>query len=161
MKYLYKANDKNYTWWNIKTKQMIFEMYIRWNMYTNQMTVKNYTSWNIKTKPITLETYAKRCRKLHLKMSTLPTCSDGWNWGVAHCMKVLGAVLLLPVKWPRLSGAIGAGLQRRHIACGSQCHMKPIADEISIHKSSSSWNLYQIKYYFKPVQYMKYTSKLY
>ena len=149
MKYLYKPNDKSYTWWNIKTKQMIFEMYIRWNIHTNQMTVKNYTSWNIKTKPITLETYAKRCRKLHLKMSTLPTCSR------------LGTMLLLPIKWLRLTGAIGAGLQRRHIACGSWCHMKPIKDEISIHKSSSSWNLYQIKYYFKPVQYMKYTSKLY
>ena len=38
----------------------------------------------------------------------------------------LGAMLLLPVKWPRLTGAIGTGLQRRHIACGGQCHMKPI-----------------------------------
>ena len=32
--------------------------------------------------------------------------------------KGLGAVLLLPVKWLRLTGAIGTGLQRRHIACG-------------------------------------------
>ena len=45
----------------------------------------------------------------------------------------LGAVLLLPVKWPRLTGAIGTGLRRRHIACGSQCHMKPIPDEMFIH----------------------------
>ena len=34
----------------------------------------------------------------------------------------LGAVLLLPIKWPRLTGAIGTGLQRRHIACGGMLH---------------------------------------
>ena len=47
----------------------------------------------------------------------------------------LGAVLLFPVKWPRLTGAIGTGLQRRHIACDSRCHMKPIPDEMFIHKA--------------------------
>ena len=46
----------------------------------------------------------------------------------------LGAMLLLPVKWPRLTGAIGTGLQRRHIACGGRHHMKPIPDEMFIHK---------------------------
>ena len=56
-----------------------FEMCTRWNIYTNQMKIKNYTSWNIETKPMTLETYTSRCRKLHLKLSTLPTCSNGWN----------------------------------------------------------------------------------
>ena len=44
--------------------------------------------------------------------------------------KCLGAMLLLPVKWPRLTGAIGTGLWRRHIACGGHC---------------VTWNLYQMK----------------
>ena len=48
--------------------------------------------------------------------------------------KGLGAMLLLPVKWPRLTGAIGTGLQMRQIACDGQRHMKPIPDEIFIHK---------------------------
>ena len=69
----------------------IFAMYARWNIYTNQMKVKNYTSWNIETKPMTLLTYTSRCSKLYLKLSTLPTCSNGWNQGVAHCMKVWGS----------------------------------------------------------------------
>ena len=119
----------------------IFALYTRWNIYTNQMKVKNYTSWNIKTKPMILVTYTSRCRKLHLKLSTLPMCSDGWNWEVVHCTKVWGPMLLLPVKWPRLTGAIGTGLQRRHIACHGQCHMKPIADEMFIHKANLWWNL--------------------
>ena len=68
----------------------MFAMYTRWNIYTNQMKVKNYTSWNIETKPMTLVTKTSRCRKLHLKLSTLATCSNGWNWGVAHCTKVWG-----------------------------------------------------------------------
>ena len=55
----------------------IFAMYTRWNIYTNQMKVKNYTSCNIHTKPMTLVTYTSRCRKLHLKLSTLPMCSNG------------------------------------------------------------------------------------
>ena len=75
----------------------IFAMYTRWNIYTNQMKVKNYTSWNIETKPMTLCTYTSRCRKLHLKLSTLPTCSDGWNWGVAHCTKVWGPCYFSPL----------------------------------------------------------------
>ena len=48
----------------------------------------------------------------------------------------LGAVLLLPVKYPRLTGAIGASLQRRHIVCGGQHHMKPIPDEMSIYTAN-------------------------
>ena len=48
----------------------------------------------------------------------------------------LGAVLLLPIKWPRLTGAIGTGLRRRHIACGGRCHRKPIPDEMFIHKGN-------------------------
>ena len=55
--------------------------------------------------------------------------------------KGLGAVLLLPVKWPRLTGAIGTSLQRRHIACGGRRHMKPIPDEMFIHKANLQWNL--------------------
>ena len=53
----------------------------------------------------------------------------------------LGAVLLLPVKWLTLTGAIGTGLWRRHIACGSLCHMKPIPDEMFIHMANLKWNL--------------------
>ena len=75
----------------------MFAMYTRWNIYTNQMKVKNYTSWNIETKPMTLITYTSRCRKLHWKLSTLPTCSDGWNWGVAHCTKVWGPCYFCPL----------------------------------------------------------------
>ena len=119
----------------------IFAIYTRWNIYTNQMKVTNYTSWNIETKPMTLVTYTSRCRKLHLKLSTLPICSNGWNRGVAHCYEGLGAVLLLPVKWPRLTGAIGTGLRRRHIACDTSHHMKPIPHEMFIHKSNLHWNL--------------------
>ena len=37
----------------------------------------------------------------------------------------LGAVLPLPVKWPRLTGAIGASLQRRHTTCDAWRHIKP------------------------------------
>ena len=81
----------------------IFAIYIRWNIYTNQMKVTNYTSWNIETKLMTLVTYTSRCRKLHLKLSTLPTCSDGWNWGVAHCMKVWGPCCFSPLSgWDSL-----------------------------------------------------------
>ena len=115
----------------------IFALYTRWNIYTNQMKVQNYTSWNIKTKPMTLVTYISRCRKLHLKLLTFPTCSDGWNQGVRRSR----GMLLLPIKWPRLTGAIGTGLQRRHIACGSRCHMKPIQDGMFIHKVNLQWNL--------------------
>ena len=75
----------------------IFAMYTRWNIYTDQMKVKNYTSWNIETKPMTLITYTSRCRKLHLKLSTLPTCSNGWNRGVAHCTKVWGPCYFSPL----------------------------------------------------------------
>ena len=75
----------------------MFAMYTRWNIYTNQKKVKNYTSWNIKTKPMTLITYTSRCRKLHLKLLTLPTCSNGWNWGVAHCRKVWGPCYFSPL----------------------------------------------------------------
>ena len=53
----------------------------------------------------------------------------------------LGAILLLPIKWPRLTGAIGTSLRRRHIACGSWRHMKPIPDDMFIHKVNLWWNL--------------------
>ena len=79
--------------WNI----YISAMYTRWNIYTNQMKVKNYTSWNIETKPMTLLTYTSRCSKLYLKLSTLPMCSDGWNRGVAHCMKFWGPCYFAPL----------------------------------------------------------------
>ena len=48
----------------------------------------------------------------------------------------LGAMLLLPIKWPRLTGTIGTDLQRRHIACGGQHHIKPIPDEMFIQKAN-------------------------
>ena len=90
---------------------------------------------------MTLVTYTSRCRKLHLKLSTLPMCSNGWNWGGNTLYEGLGAVLLLPVKWLRLTGAIGTGLWMRHIPCGGRCHMKPIPDEMFIHKANLRWNL--------------------
>ena len=81
----------------------IFAIYTRWNIYTNQMKVTNYTSWNIETKLMTLVTYTSRFRKLHLKLSTLPTCSDRWNRGVAHCMKVWGPCYFSPLSdWDSL-----------------------------------------------------------
>ena len=108
------------------------------------MTAKNYTSWNIKIKPMTLETCTSRCKKLHLKLSNLPTCSNGWNRGVAHCTKVWGPCYFSP-----LSGQ--DSLVPLELACkwdtypvAVKCHMKPIPDEISIHKANSSWNLYQM-----------------
>ena len=69
---------------------------------------------------MTLVTYTSRCTRLHLKLSTQRS----------------RAMLLLPVKWPRLTGAIGTGLQRRHIAHGGQCHMKPVPDEMFIYKAN-------------------------
>ena len=89
--------------------------------------VKKYTSWNIKMKPMMLETYTSRCRKLHLKLSTLPMCSDGWNQGVAYCTKVWVPCYFCPFKWPRLTGAFGASL--------------PVVANVT-------WNLYQMKCLF-------------
>ena len=53
----------------------------------------------------------------------------------------LGAMLLLCIKWLRLTGTIGTSLWRRHIACGGWCHMRPIPDEVFIHKANFWWNL--------------------
>ena len=105
----HKAN----LWWNLPDQIFIhkvniyiydiFAMYTRWNIHTNQMKVKNYTSWNIKTKPMILVAYTSRCRKLHLKLSTLPMCSDGWNRGVVHCTKVYGPCYFSPLSgWDSL-----------------------------------------------------------
>ena len=106
----------------------IFALYTRWNIYTNQMKVKNYTSWNIKTKPIILVTYTSRCRKLHLKLSTLPVF-----WWV----KLRGSTL-----YEGLTVAIGTGLQRRHVTLWpARHHMKDIPDQIFIHKANLQWNL--------------------
>ena len=105
---------------------------------------------------MTLETYTTRCSKLQFV-----NFAYMFQWvkprGSTLC-KGLGAMLPLPVKWPRLSGAIGAGLQRRYITCGAWHHMKPIPDEMSTYGANSMWYLYQIKYYFKPVPHMTYTS---
>ena len=93
------------------------------------MRVKNYTWWYIKIKPMTLETYTKKCRKLHLKLSTLPTYSNGWNRGVAHCRKVLGLCYFSP-----LSGR--DSLVPLELACKGDT--LPVAANIT-------WNLYQMK----------------
>ena len=130
----------------------------RWNIIANQMNANNYTLWNIDD------------NQWHLK--PVPVGVENWKFDFAYMFRWvkprgstlcegLGAVLPLPVKWPRLTGAIGACLQRRHIVCCGWHHMTPIPDEISIHKANSSWNLYQIKYYFKHVPDMTYSSKLY
>ena len=132
------------------TKKSLFETYTRYNfyfeyiwhihivyqIYTTQMKVKNYTSWNIKTKPMTLVTCTSRHRKLHLKLSTFAYV---FQW--VKLRGRLGARLLLPVKRLRLTGAMGTGLQRRHIACCSWYHMKLIPDEMFIHKAKLQWNL--------------------
>ena len=93
------------------------------------MKVKNYTSWNIKTKPMTLVTYTNRCRKLHLKLWTLPKCSNGWNWGVAHCTKVWGPCYFSP-----LSGL--GSLVPLELAC--KVDTLPVTADVT-------WNISQMK----------------
>ena len=105
------------------------------------MKVTNYTSWNIETKLMTLVTYTSRFRKLHLKTVDFAYMFRWVKPRGSTQYEGLGAVLLLPIKWPRLTGAIGTSLWRRHIACGSQNHMKPIPDEMFIHKANLRWNL--------------------
>ena len=125
-------------------------MYTRWNIYTNQMKAKNYTSWNIETKPMTLVTYSSRCRKLHLNLNF----AHMFRWVKPRGRTLyegLGAVPLLPVKWSRLTCAIGTSLRRRHIACDDQRHMKPIPDEMFIHKANLQWNLPVTCLYIKQI----------
>ena len=104
------------------------------------MKVTNYTSWNIETKLMTLVTYTSRFRKLHLKLLTLPTCSDGRNRGAAHCTKVWG-----PCYFSLLSGRDSLVplelVCKGDTACGSWHHMKPIPDEMIIQKANLWWNL--------------------
>ena len=78
---------------------------------------------------MTLVTYTSRCRKLHLKLSTLPTCSNGWNRGVAHCTKVWGPCYFSP-----LSG--WDSLVPLELACEGDT--KPVVADVT-------WNLYQMK----------------
>ena len=85
---------------------------------------------------MTLITYTSRCRKLHFKLSTFAYMFRWVKPRGSTLYKGLVAMLLLPIKWPRLTGAIGTGLQRRHIAGGGQHHMKPIQDEMFIQKAN-------------------------
>ena len=81
---------------------------------------------------MTLETYTSRCKKLHLKLSNLPTCSDGWNRGVAHCAKVWGPCYLSP-----LSGR--DSLVPLELACKWDTYLVAFI---------VTWNLYQMKYLY-------------
>ena len=87
--------------------------------------------------------------KLHLKLSTVAYVFWWVKLRGSTLYEGLGAMLLLPVKWLRLTGAIGTGLQRRHKACGGWHHMKPIPDEMFIHKAKLWWNLPDKMLYIK------------
>ena len=119
------------------------------------MIMRNYTSWNIITNQLTLD-YTRGVANYNLKCQLCLHVPMGETIRDSTLCEGLGAILPLPIKWPRLTGAIGAGLQRRYIICGAWHHMKPIPDEMSI-KQNSCWNLYQIKYYLKPVWDTTYT----
>ena len=51
-------------------------------------------------------------------------------------------------------------MKKTVVGCGGRRHMKPLPNEISVCKMNSSCNLYQIKYYLKPVLDMTYTTML-
>ena len=90
----------------------------------------------------------QRCSKLHLKMLTLPTCSDGWNWGVAHCTKVWGLCYLSP-----LSGR--DSLVPLELACKGD--IQPVTPDVTL--NLITWNI--LIYCTKYTIYMKYTDILY
>ena len=70
----------------------------------------------------------------------------------------LGAVLPLPVKWPRLTGAIGASLQRRHTTCDAWRHIKPN----HMKYTDILYQIYHIyEIYWYTVPNIPYISKLY
>ena len=124
----------------------IFALYTIWNIFTNQVKVTNYTSWNIETKLMTLVTYTSRCRKLHLKLSTLPMCSDGWKpRGKYTVWRSGGPCNFSPLSGQDSTGAIETGLQRRHIACGGQCHMKTYTRWKCLYIKWTWGETYQIK----------------
>ena len=168
---------ENYTLWNIITNQLTVENYTSWNIITNQLTIENYTSWNIITNQLTIENYTswninkptyswklyfmkyhnkptdtyvlhQRCSKLHLKMLSLPTCSDGWNRGVAHCTKVWGPCYLSP-----LSGR--DSLVPLELACKGD--IQPVTPDVTL--NLITWNI--LIYCTKYTLYMKYTDILY
>ena len=57
---------------------------------SNQISIlqkKKKNSWNIKMKPMMLETYSSRCRKLHMKLLTLPVVANiTWNLYQMKCL---------------------------------------------------------------------------
>ena len=81
-------------------------------------------------------------------MLTLPTCSDGWNRGVAHCTKVWGPCYLSP-----LSGR--DSLVPLELACKGD--IQPVTPDVTL--NLITWNI--LIYCTKYTIYMKYTDILY
>ena len=81
-------------------------------------------------------------------MLTLPTCSDGWNRGVAHCTKVWGPCYLSP-----LSGR--DSLVPLELACKGD--IQPVMPDVTL--NLITWNI--LIYCTKYTIYMKYTDILY
>ena len=79
-------------------------------------------------------TYTTRCTKKTLQTVNFVYMFQWVKPRDSTLYKGLGAVLLLPIKWPRLTGAIGTSLQVRHIPCGDQHHIKFTPYKILIHK---------------------------
>ena len=108
-----------------------------WKLYFMKNHNKPTDSWKLyfmkyHNKPFDTWKLHQRCSKLQFNLSTLPTCSNGWNWGVAHCAKVWGPCYLSPLSdWDSLV-PLELACKRRYITCGAWHHMKPIPDEMSI-----------------------------
>ena len=81
-------------------------------------------------------------------MLTLPTCSDGWNRGIAHCTKVWGPCYLSP-----LSGR--DSLVPLELACKGD--IQPVTPDVTL--NLITWNI--LIYCTKYTIYMKYTDILY
>ena len=70
-----------------------------WKLYFMKYHNKPTDSWKLyfmkyHNKPTGTWKLHQRCSKLQFNLSTLPTCSNGWNRGVAHCAKVWGPCYL-------------------------------------------------------------------
>ena len=73
-----------------------------WKLYFMKYHNKPTYSWKLyfmkyHNKPTDSWKLHQRCSKLQFNLSTLPTCSNGWNRGVAHCAKVWGLCYLSPL----------------------------------------------------------------
>ena len=73
-----------------------------WKLYFMKYHNKPTYSWKLyfmkyHNKPTDTWKLHQRYSKLQFSLSTFPTCSNGWNWGVAHCAKVWGLCYLSPL----------------------------------------------------------------